>query len=101
MFVPLEPIWYVTDVELTVTEVPFAPSLPSCPLTPALATANENFLFTVIPSTTTGIVASHADEMIAVVVNVIFTLFVPLPSTAALIPVGSIIELLSTLTEAH
>ena len=80
---------------MTVTDVPL------CPLVPALATANENFLFTVIPSTTTGIVASHATAIVAVVLKVIFTFDVPLFSTLALIPVGHTISAAVTFTEEH
>ena len=68
LVVPLSPTWYFTEVELTVTDVP---SLPFAPFVPALATANENFLFIVTPSTTTGILASQAVVIVAVVVNVI------------------------------
>ena len=78
--------------------LPAAPVAPVCPFS---ATANENFLFIVIPSTTTGIVASHAVEIVAVVLNVILTLAVPLFSTVAEMPVGHTISAAVTLTAEH
>ena len=79
-------------MEETVTEVPF---------NPALATAKENFLFTVIPSTFTGIVASQESEIVLVVVKVIVGLAVPLLATVAEIPGGQVISLATTVTAVH
>ena len=64
-----------------------------------MATAKLNFLFTVIPSTVTGIVASLAVEIVAVVVKVILTFEVPLLETDALIPVGQTISAATTFTD--
>ena len=72
------------------------PAAPVCPVAPVFATANENFLLIVIPSTVTGIVASHAAVILAVVVNVIFGFAVPELSTVTEIPVGQVIVLAST-----
>ena len=82
--------------------LPFSPGFPSVPfvpLVPALATANENFLFTVTSSMLIEILASHATETVAVVVNVIVTFWVPLPISVALIPVGHLISLLVILID--
>ena len=89
----LEPTYSATGVPL----IPF----PVAPVAPVLATANENFLFIVIPSTTTGIVASHAALIVAVVLNVTLTFEVPLFSTVALIPVGHTMSAAVTATEVH
>ena len=78
--VPLSLAWYVTLVDDTVTDVPL------------LATANENFLFISIPSTWTGIVASQEVDRVDVILNVIVTFGVPLPSTEAEMPGGHIIS---------
>ena len=88
------------DATYSVTGVPLIP-LPVAPVLPVRATANENFLLIVIPSTDTGIVASQAAFTVAVVVNLIVTFDVPLLDTAALMPVGHTIDLASTVTTEH
>lgn len=45
--------------------------MPDAPVAPVFATANENFFVIVTPSIANGIVASHAAEIVAVVLNVI------------------------------
>ena len=95
LVVPLVHAWYVMDVDFTVTDVPFVPFFP------ANDTAIENFLFTVISSTTTGIVASQFVVIVEVVVNVILTFDVPLFSTDTLNPDGQTISFLFTVTLAH
>mgnify|MGYP004660003201 CR=1 FL=1 len=77
------------------------PVAPVDPVAPFNATANENFLLTVIPSTATGIVASQAFEIVAVVVNVIVTVALPLFETVAEIPVGQTISAAVTFTVPH
>ena len=74
---------------------------PVAPGAPVLATANENFLFTSIPSTWTLIVASQSVDRVAVRSNVIITFDVPLPSTEAEIPVGHSISDAVTFTTGH
>ena len=68
---------------------------------PAFATANENLLLIVIPSTVTGMIASQAAVIVSVVVNVIVGADVPLFSTVAEMPVGQVILLESTVTDEH
>ena len=77
------------------------PASPFAPVAPVFATAKENFLLIVMPSTVTGMVASQDEVMTAVVVNVIVGDAVPLSVTAAVMPVGQMIDFTSTTTTGH
>ena len=93
--VALVPVRYVTEVDFIPRPAapvspftPCGPCAPVEPVAPVFATANENFLFIVTLSTSTGMVASHAEVITAVVINLTVGETVLLFITDAVIPGG-------------